>query len=283
VYSKTVAYLEKFDNQHEFERMGTDILNALGYKDVVPVAPRGGRDGGRDIIFTTSDGGRGLACATLRKDIDVKFKEDFSQRKAGEYDEYILFCTAHLTANQKVKYIRFCAETLQAGLVPYDIEALRSLLDTILKKIKDAYLYVSDEEKQQRDIAQSIISFLEDRRVLYNPTELELPRNCIFSVMEIRRFLTEKIGQLDQSDELANNLRIMRAACRKFLDSAQRLESDRGLPLTHRSYSAWVFYSALGEMRGSFGMCLEQMVSTYKLDIEENLAILLLPHYEDNL
>jgi hypothetical protein len=42
--SLTKKALEEFDNQHDFERMATDILNALGYKHVVPIAPRGGRD-----------------------------------------------------------------------------------------------------------------------------------------------------------------------------------------------------------------------------------------------
>lgn len=56
MYSHTRAVLEQFDNPHDFERMCTDILNALGYKDVVPIAPRGGSDGGKDITFTTESG-----------------------------------------------------------------------------------------------------------------------------------------------------------------------------------------------------------------------------------
>src|SRR5438132_13103454 len=110
--------------------MCADILNALGYKDVVLIAPRGGSDGGMDITFTTENGGKGLACVTLRKDIEVKFKQDFSQRAAGEYEKYVLFCTAHLTALQKRQFTHYCLETLQALFVPYDIEALRSLLDS---------------------------------------------------------------------------------------------------------------------------------------------------------
>src|SRR5713226_4793438 len=124
MYSKTIDYLEKFDNQHDFERMSADILNALGYKDVVPIAPRGGSDGGRDITFTTESGGKGLACVTLRKDIEVKFKQDFSLRTAGEYNKYVLFCTTHMTAKQKFDFISFCMNTLQAEFVPTDIEAL---------------------------------------------------------------------------------------------------------------------------------------------------------------
>jgi hypothetical protein len=36
--------LGDFDNQHDFERMAADILNALGYSDVEPMSPGGGPD-----------------------------------------------------------------------------------------------------------------------------------------------------------------------------------------------------------------------------------------------
>ncbi len=61
----------------DFERMAADILNALGYREVVLIAPRGGSDSGKDITFTTESGGKGLACVTLRDDIQRKFEEDF--------------------------------------------------------------------------------------------------------------------------------------------------------------------------------------------------------------
>ena len=89
--------LEKFDNQHDFERMCADILFALGYRDVELIAPRGGSDRGKDIVFTTESGGKGLACVTLRGDIEKKFFEDFSKRQPGEFEKYVFFCTAYLT------------------------------------------------------------------------------------------------------------------------------------------------------------------------------------------
>lgn len=45
--------------------------------------------------------------------------------------------------------------------------------------------------------ARRVISFLEDRRVLYRPTEMEVPEHCIQSVLEIRRFLTVELSHLD--------------------------------------------------------------------------------------
>src|SRR5258708_1736054 len=130
MYSQTIAVLEKFDNQRDFERMCADLLIAQGNKDVVLIAPGGGPDGGRDITFTTYDGSKGLACATIGKDdIQRKFKKDFSQRKKGEYQKYFFFCTTYLTPSQKKSFIAYGLNELDAELVPCDIEALRSLLD----------------------------------------------------------------------------------------------------------------------------------------------------------
>ncbi len=148
MYSQTVAKLEKFDNQHEFERMCADILIGLGYEDVVLMAPRGGSDGGKDITFRNQRGEKGLACVTLRKYIMVKFKEDFSQRTTGEFDIYILFCTEYLTHKQKVDFAHYCLETLHAEFVPKDIEALRSMLDSSLTSIREKYLSIKDDKKE---------------------------------------------------------------------------------------------------------------------------------------
>ncbi len=147
MYSQTVAALEKFDNQHDFERMCADILFALGYKDVELIAPRGGSDGGKDITFTTESGGRGLACVTLRGDIEKKFFEDFSKRRAGEFEKYIFFCTAYLTAQQKLKFAQYVVNTLHAELVSQDIEVLRSVLDSVLPSIREQYLGIKDDNK----------------------------------------------------------------------------------------------------------------------------------------
>ncbi len=133
--------------------------------------------------------------------------------------------------------------------------------------------------KTEKAIAKSIVNFLEDKRVLYNPTELEMPDHCIASVTEIRHFLTEKADGLGDKSELLTNIKIMRSACRKFLDSNQTLRGD--LRFFHISYNSWVFNSALGEMRGTFGICLSQIILSFGLDIEKDLATILPASYRD--
>lgn len=73
----------------------------------------------------------------------------------------------------------------------------------------------------ERTSAQRVITFLEDRRVLFRPTEMEVPEHCIQSVIEIRHFLTSELGKLERGSALAQNLKAMRAACRKFLQGVQ--------------------------------------------------------------
>jgi hypothetical protein len=69
--------------------------------------------------------------------------------------------------------------------------------------------------------AKRIVVFLEDRRVLYSPSEMEVPDHCIQSILEIRRFLTAELGNIDTDSRLAVTVRALRATCRKFLDEVQ--------------------------------------------------------------
>lgn len=176
LYKDTTACLEKFDNEHDFERMCADILNALGFSDVVLQAPRGGKDGGRDITFKTARGERGLACVTLRKDIAVKFQEDFGQRRKGEFDLYSLFCTAYIPSPSKIKFEKYCIDELDAILTIYDIEGVRSLLDTVLKGVRAEYLQISDEaptlEEKNHLLRQQLNKMEEDCRDLQKAADL---------------------------------------------------------------------------------------------------------------
>lgn len=87
--------------------------------------------------------------------------------------------------------------------------------------------------------ARRVIAFLEDRRVLYEPSEMEVPSDCVHSVIEIRHRLSDELGKLDGTDsELAASLRAMRAACRKFLE---RVGTDGRDGIHHAT--CWGFHS----------------------------------------
>jgi hypothetical protein len=123
--------------------------------------------------------------------------------------------------------------------------------------------------------AKRVIAYLEDRRVLYAPHQLEVPEHCVQSVLEIRHFLTEEIGSTDSNNELTQSLRAMRAACRKFMVS---VSSDPHI-IRHGAYTnsrdGWIFLSAIGELRGVFGIHLAIITAQHGLDIEDDLASIL--------
>lgn len=128
----------------------------------------------------------------------------------------------------------------------------------------------------EKDIAKGVISFLEDRRVLYVPSEMEVPRHCIDSILQIRQFLTKEIAKLEQDSELSKSLRAMRAACRKFLS---KIDSDKedlikfGAVTEH--WASWEFNGSVGELRGVFGIHIAKIAVSYGLNVEDDLASIL--------
>jgi hypothetical protein len=121
-----------------------------------------------------------------------------------------------------------------------------------------------------------VVAFLEDRRVLYYPGEMEVPVHCVSSVMQIRRFLTAEIGRLGRKSELGASLRAMQAACRKFLDAVGGEDSEILLHAREPGhYAGWTFYGALGEMRGVFGIHLARIATRFQVDVEDELAAII--------
>ena len=125
----------------------------------------------------------------------------------------------------------------------------------------------------ERAVARRVLTFLEDRRVLYVPSEVEVPAHCVESVLEIRRFLTHELGALSAESAIAQSLSAMRAACRKFMDA---VHGDEGrivrFGANQGHYASWIFIGALGELRGVFGIHVATLAAGFGLDVEQQLA-----------
>ena len=128
--------------------------------------------------------------------------------------------------------------------------------------------------KSEIRIAQEILNFLEDRRVLYNPYELELPDQCVRSVLQIREFLVRTIGDLPRREGLPEHVRAMLAACRRFLDNHAREQ----LPHPFQAPLAFAaFAQGLGELRSEIGLRLGIIAVMNGLDVGPELATILPP------
>jgi hypothetical protein len=126
------------------------------------------------------------------------------------------------------------------------------------------------------EVARRVLAFLEDRRVLYNPYHIEIEHECVQSVLEIRRFLTGIIGNLQPDSILAAHLRATRTACRAFLDDT----NPNGRRIHRPSWSGHSeseFFTALGELRATIGFRIAAIVVMHGLEVEKQLASILPP------
>jgi hypothetical protein len=138
-----------------------------------------------------------------------------------------------------------------------------------------------EAKPSEKQNAQRVISFLEDRRVLYNAYELEVAGYCVQSVIEIRHFLTQVLTEVKNELGFAQHLRAMRFACRKFLDTIGDSADARDLDMFRGGLGAWKFALALGDLRTTIGLHLAIIANKFKLGIEGDLASIV-PMFDDS-
>lgn len=122
--------------------------------------------------------------------------------------------------------------------------------------------------ESQREVAKRVLAMLEDRRVLYAQHAWEVPDHCAQSAIEIRRALSTELGKLESTAEIAGSLRALRAACRKFLD-AMHVAGQGGPRIRHDDRD---FLTALGELRGVFGVHVAIIAERFDVPVERELA-----------
>lgn len=127
-------------------------------------------------------------------------------------------------------------------------------------------------DESEREIAKRIIVFLEARRVLYSSYELEAVLPVVDSVIDIRDMLTDEIPKMKKDSKLQECARAMRKACNKFLDKCKDEEEFRKYGTMKGYIENIIFLSAIGELRGVFGIMIGQISKSYGIDVEEQLA-----------
>ncbi|MBA7647738.1 hypothetical protein ES703_55517 [subsurface metagenome] len=122
--------------------------------------------------------------------------------------------------------------------------------------------------ESDRAIVRKLIMFLEDRRVLYNPYNIETPMFVAQSLLEIRKELTDTLQKIGDNSDISPHLRAMRAASRKYLN-----ETDDQKPRFHsRDFEV---FAAFGELRAVFGIHIAQLCVKYGIGMEQELASIL--------
>ena len=126
----------------------------------------------------------------------------------------------------------------------------------------------------ERDTVRALLTFLEDRRVLYQPYQLEGEGDVDHSVHAIRQQCTLSLASLDEQSQAAGPIRAIRAACRRFLDEPRpefpHLSGSLG---RHGGHAG--FFTALGELRATIGTQIAVLALLYKVELEAELASIL--------
>lgn len=133
--------------------------------------------------------------------------------------------------------------------------------------------------KLEINAVKKVITFLEDRRVLYIVYELKNPKHCIDSIIKIRELLTNTLFDVDTDGELGMTLKAMRNTCRKFLNEVQSefyFKNGHELHLNNLGMGAQIhFFNAMGELRTTMGIFIAKILVMHTLDCESELQAIL--------
>lgn len=136
--------------------------------------------------------------------------------------------------------------------------------------------------QSEREALRKLVIFLEDRRALFDPYNVEATLLVEHSVQEIRAELTRVLQTFGENSKAGEPMRMMRAACQRYLTKASAFRDE---PYWHRAPRFHGrsglededdgFILALGELRGVFGVCLQQIASSFGIEVHGELARLL--------
>lgn len=132
----------------------------------------------------------------------------------------------------------------------------------------------ADPGPTEGELVRRFLIFLEDRRVLYNPFQLEVESQVERSIHEIREECTRTLQNLGAGSFASTAIRAIREACRRFHDE-QQMEFPHfdGMWNGHRGQPG--FFVALGAFRAQVGYQIALLAGHYGIDVEGDLASIL--------
>lgn len=127
---------------------------------------------------------------------------------------------------------------------------------------------------EDRDKVRKLFLFLEDRRVLYNPDELEVRAQVESSVDQIRQTCLKVLEDLGERDFANVPVRAIQQACRRFQDESQMV-FKHFMPYPRMDELNAGFFNALGAMRATIGHQVALLAAYYDLEVSGQLAQIL--------
>lgn len=139
----------------------------------------------------------------------------------------------------------------------------------------------ADPGPSDREKVRQFLVFLEDRRVLYNPDELEVRSQVDSSVGRIREECVKSLQSLGERDFATVPIRAIQQACRRFQDESH-LQFKHLMTYPRMDEPNAGFFTALGGMRSTIGYQVALLAGHYNLDVGPELAQILPLHAENS-
>lgn len=129
----------------------------------------------------------------------------------------------------------------------------------------------ADPGPSETESVRRFLVFLEDRRVLYNPFDMETESEVDHSIHQMREECTKTLQALSAGTFASVAVRAIREAGRRFHD--EQHEDYRHFDFQWRgSHARPAFFVALGAFRATVGHQVAVLAGRYGIDVEGTLA-----------
>lgn len=126
----------------------------------------------------------------------------------------------------------------------------------------------------EKERFRDLLLFLESKRILVNPIAMEMKRECIKSVLDIKSRLTSTTQDIPFKDEALGIIRILVDVCNDFLDT---IKDDKIPHLIYKkdnkSWTDYKFDKAMKDFRSVFREQIKIIENKYGLSFNKNIPI----------
>ena len=119
------------------------------------------------------------------------------------------------------------------------------------------------------DRFKHLLLFLESKRILTNPTEMEIADWCVRSVLEIKETLVSITKDIEFSEKEINIIRNMIDACNEYLDLVNP-KCDSGI--IYKNGNSWAdasFDAAMKGFRKAFRDSISEVETNYNIKFKK--------------
>lgn len=130
-----------------------------------------------------------------------------------------------------------------------------------------------DKTLGQKERMQFLFTYLESKRILYNPTEMEKKDWCILSVLEIKQSLVEVIKDVVLKKPLLESMNMMIDTCNEYLDEIESLNLPHIIYKRVNQIPEISFYNAMNKFREGMKISIENIEKEIKIKFRKELPI----------